>query len=338
MKIGIVNDMSLAVTALERILALAPGYKVIWIARDGAQAVELCAQERPDLVLMDVVMPGMDGVKATQQIMANTPCAILLVTASVEKNSALIFEAMGYGALDAVDTPSLGTGDISRAAAPLLAKLKTIERLIGRKQQRSSHQKENHRAPENSQKLVAIGASAGGPAALSTVLSDLPADFPASIIIVQHIDTQFAPHMAKWLERQCVLPVRLAVEDDLPHAGEILLAGTGEHLVFKSAERLGYTSEPSQHIYRPSIDVFFQSICKRWSGTVAGVLLTGMGRDGAQGLRMMRRKGNYTIAQDKASSAVYGMPKAAAAFDAAVDILPLERIAPRLMEYFLKAI
>lgn len=338
MKIGIVNDMSLAVTALERILALAPGYKVIWIARDGAQAVELCAKDRPDLVLMDVVMPEMNGVKATQQIMANTPCAILLVTASVEKNSALIFEAMGYGALDAVDTPSLGTGDISRAAAPLLAKLKTMEKLIGRRPQRERHQKGSSHTPENSPKLVAIGASAGGPAALSTVLSGLPADFPAAIIIVQHIDAQFMPHMAKWLERQCAMPVRLAIEDDSPQAGEILLAGTGEHLVFKSAERLGYTSEPSQHVYRPSIDVFFQSICKRWPGTVTGVLLTGMGRDGAQGLRMLRRKGNYTIAQDKASSAVYGMPKAAAAFDAAVDILPLERIAPRLMEYFLKAI
>jgi two-component system, chemotaxis family, response regulator WspF len=338
MKIGIVNDLSLAVSALERILALAPEHKVIWIARDGHESVELCAKERPDLVLMDVVMPGMNGVKATQQIMANTPCAILLVTASVDKNSALIFEAMGYGALDAVDTPSLGTGDISRAAAPLLAKLKTMEKLIGRKQLRSGHPKESHRAQENSQKLVAIGASAGGPAALSTVLSGLPADFPAAIIIVQHIDAQFMSHMAKWLERQCVLPVRLAAEDDSPRAGEVLLAGTGEHLVFKSAERLGYVLEPSQHIYQPSIDVFFHSICKRWLGTVAGVLLTGMGHDGAQGLRMLRRKGNYTIAQDKASSAVYGMPKAAVAFDAAVDVLPLERIAPRLVEYFLKAI
>ena len=184
------------------------------------------------------------------------------------------------------------------------------------------------------ERLVAIGASAGGPAALAALLSGLPKDFPAAVVIVQHVDERFTQGMAEWLGGQSALPVRVAKEGDRPTAGIVLLAGTNDHLTFKTAERIGYTPDPRSQAYRPSVDVFFASIGALWSGEAIGVLLTGMGRDGAIGLKTLRDKGCYTIAQDQATSTVYGMPKAAASLGAAVDVLPLERIAPRLVNTF----
>jgi two-component system response regulator WspF len=181
-------------------------------------------------------------------------------------------------------------------------------------------------------RLVVIGASAGGPAALAMVLGGLAQDFPAAIVIVQHVDEPFASGMAEWLGHDSALPVRVAKEGDRPAIGRVLLAGTSDHLVLKAADRLGYTAEPRAYVYRPSVDVFFQSVCRLWRGDVVGVLLTGMGRDGALGLKALRNRGHHTIAQDEATSVLYGMPKAAAELDAAVDILPVERIASRLID------
>jgi two-component system response regulator WspF len=179
-------------------------------------------------------------------------------------------------------------------------------------------------------KLLVIGASAGGPAALVKILSALPADLPAAVVIIQHIDEEFAIGMAEWLGHQSALPVRVALEGDRPEPGTVLLAATQEHLALNSDGALGYTPNPTDYPYRPSVDVFFQSVCKYWRGGGVGVLLTGMGRDGAIGLKALRSNGWHTIAQDRTSSAVYGMPKAAAALNAAVEILAIEKIAPAL--------
>jgi chemotaxis response regulator CheB len=181
-------------------------------------------------------------------------------------------------------------------------------------------------------RLIAIGASAGGPAVLSMILRGLPKEFPAAIVVVQHVGEQFAPGMAGWLAQDSALPVRVAEEGDQPRVGCVLIAGTSDHLTMKTADRLGYTADPSDYAYRPSVDVFFRSVGRLWPGDVVGVLLTGMGRDGALGLKALRDGGHYTIAQDEATCAVYGMPKAAAALNAAVDILPADRIGPKLME------
>jgi two-component system, chemotaxis family, response regulator WspF len=186
----------------------------------------------------------------------------------------------------------------------------------------------------NIDSLVAIGASAGGPRALANLLAGIPKDFPAAIVIVQHLDEQFAAGMAAWLSHESLLPVRVAEEGDRIVAGTVLLAATNDHLSLKASNRLGYSAEPIDCVYRPSIDVFFGSICAWWTGRAVGVLLTGMGDDGAKGLKSLRSKGHYTIAQDQATSAVYGMPKAAKALGAAIDILPVERIAARLVDIF----
>ena len=194
----------------------------------------------------------------------------------------------------------------------------------------------NVREPVNRtrDRLVAIGASVGGPTALSKLLGGLPKDFPAAVAIVQHVDEHFSQGMADWLAHSTALAVRIACEGDHLAPGVVLLASSSDHLVVKVLTRIGYTQEPRDKIHRPSIDVFFDSVSASWPGEVIGVLLTGMGDDGARGLKTLRARGHHTIAQDEASCALYGMPKAAAALNAAVEILSLERIAPRLCEIF----
>jgi len=327
LRIAIVNDMLMAREALRRVIADVPGYSLVWTARDGEEAVKRCAADTPDLILMDLIMPVMNGVEATRRIMAQAPCAILVVTATVEGNTAMVFEALGAGALDAVQTPELAaTGQLGGANA-LKLKIETIRQLIFRSVPR--------RHPAGSSvpisPLVVIGASAGGPAALAAILHKLPDDFPSPIVIVQHIDAQFAPSMAIWLDGQSPLTVRIANQGDRPQRRTALIAASNDHLVFTDSQTLSYTPEPIACHYRPSVDVFFESVTAYWRGSVVAVLLTGMGRDGARGLKALRDAGALTIAQDAATCVVYGMPKAAAELSAAVEILPLEKIASRLM-------
>jgi two-component system response regulator WspF len=190
-------------------------------------------------------------------------------------------------------------------------------------------------AADASTKLVAIGASAGGPAALAVILRALPTDFPAALVIVQHIDSMFADGMASWLQQQSAWRVRIAQDGDQPQSGLVLMAGTDCHLLFKNRDSLGYVPKSPGDVYHPSIDVFFNSVVRQWCGQAVGVLLTGMGRDGALGLKAMRDRKYHTIAQDQQSSSVYGMPKAAAELGAATDILPISGIAKKLVSLFI---
>ena len=196
MKIAIVNDMPMAVEALRRALAFEPAHQVVWVAYNGAEAVRLCAENTPDLILMDLIMPVMDGVEATRRIMAETPCAIVIVTVDRQQNVHRVFEAMGHGALDVVDTPAIGAGNAQEAAAPLLRKILNIGWLIGEKTPRARPAPMPQRSSGSPQRLVAIGSSAGGPAALEVLLKGLPRNFSAAIVLVQHVDQVFAAGMA----------------------------------------------------------------------------------------------------------------------------------------------
>ncbi|MEM5340003.1 chemotaxis response regulator protein-glutamate methylesterase [Paraburkholderia azotifigens] len=331
MTIGIANDLPLAVEALRRVIALRPEHRVLWVAANGEEAVDFCAAQTPDVVLMDLIMPKVDGVEATRRIMARTPCPILIVTSSVGANTWRVYEAMGAGALDAVDTPTLAGRGIGESAQLMLQKIDQIGRLMDR----PSALRQAAVAPlrPDAQKLVAIGASAGGPAALARVLGSLPASFAAPVVIVQHVDKVFADGMAEWLDGQTPLTVRTVREGEPPAVGVALLAATNDHLLMTQNGALHYTRDPAELPYRPSVDVFFHSVVEHWPGDALGVLLTGMGRDGAIGLKAMRAKGYDTIAQDEATSAVYGMPKAAAALGAASRILPLGSIADQLAAF-----
>lgn len=332
LRLGVVNDLPMAVELLRRIVTQNGEHQVAWTASNGFEAVEACRRDLPDLVLMDLTMPEMGGVEATRRIMAETPCPILLVTASIDANVSGVYEAMGYGALDAVDIPSVAGDAGSPPGQLLLTKIATLGRLMGDAQPPRAAAAPTAPARPTSSTLIAIGASAGGPAAVAAVLSGLPRDIPASIALVQHLDAKFVPGLANWLGQHTALPVRPAREGEAPEVGAVLIAASSDHLMLKGPRMLGYTPEPRALAYRPSVDVFFESAAQTWQGEVLGVLLTGMGRDGAVGLKTLRDAGHFTIAQDQATSAVYGMPKAAFAIDAAVEILPLGSIAGRLVE------
>ena len=334
MRIGIVNDSVMALEVLRRIVSSCPDHLILWLAANGAEAVNCCRESLPDLVLMDLMMPVMDGVMATRCIMKDTPCAILVVTSSVTGNASMVFEAMGVGALDVVATPVLGQDGSNIATNELLRKIELIGKLIG-----CSPKKSILRQPTGSAKplnrrqdptLVAIGASTGGPQALTAVLSQLPADLPAAVVIIQHMDKKFTHGLASWLNQQVALPVKVLNEKDRPYRGMVQIPCTDNHLIMTSNGTLSYTVAPVDNFYHPSVDVFFQSVAKHWHGPIIGVLLTGMGRDGAAGLLSIKKGGHHTIAQDEETSVVYGMPKAAQQLNAAKEILPLHQIGPRL--------
>jgi two-component system response regulator WspF len=335
MRIAIVNDDLVSTRILDHIVTIDDEHEVAWIAYDGNQAVSKCLDDTPDIILMDLKMPEMNGVEATRQIMKQSPCSILIVTASVKGNASMVFEAMGAGAMDVISTPTLTKDDTSGAIKAIHKKIKTIGRLNS--STKILHAVENKKPAASKDidaplPLIAIGSSTGGPSALVDILSALPANLNAGIIIVQHVDAEFSASMATWLDEQTPLEVRIAVSGDKPEPGKVLVAGTADHLIFNKRGTLIYTEEPIDYAYRPSADVFFKSAAKYWPGTIIGVLLTGMGRDGAEGLLAIRNKNMYTIAQNKETCAVYGMPKEAVKLNAAVDVLPLNKISDKLME------
>lgn len=334
MRIGIVNDSVMATEVLRRIVSSSPDHQLLWLASNGAEAVSRCHEALPDLVLMDLLMPVMDGVIATRRIMQSTPCAILIVTSSVSGNASMVFEAMGAGALDVVATPVLGQDNAGTATNELLRKIELIGKLIGCSAKKNRPRPQTAAVkPTQHRKdpmLIAIGASTGGPQALTAVLSHLPVDFPAAVVIIQHMDKKFTHGLASWLNQQIPLPVKVINEKERPYRGMVQVPSTDDHLILANNGTLSYSAEPADNFYHPSVDVFFQSLTKNWHGKIIGVLLTGMGRDGAAGLLSLREEGHHTIAQDEETSVVYGMPKAAMQIDAAKEILPLHEIGPRL--------
>ena len=333
MKIGVINSHAAQVAAIQHTLERSPQHHITWLAQTAEEGIRLCQDQRPDLILLDLNAPAMGGVEATRQIMAKTPCAILIMTTNVGTMANRVFEAMGHGAMDAIDAPIPGNDDLPHREAHLLLKVDAIHRrLADGKKPVPMDKPAPIRSQVPAQFLVVIGASAGGPAAIRTVLQGLPRNFPAAIVLVQHMDARFAQGMVDWLADSTSLTVRRCAEGDVPTPGVVLIAGTDDHLVFKSAQRLGYSPEPVDCAYRPSVDVFFASVKQYWRQRVVGVVLTGMGKDGAIGLKTLRGQGHHTIVQDKESCVVYGMPKAAIEGGAAVEILPLDQIAAGLIK------
>ncbi len=335
MRIAIVNDLLMAVEALRRVVRSCPEYTIAGIARDGEEAVSKCANDRPDLILMDLIMPVMNGVEATRRIMHSSPCAILVVTATVEGNVSLVFEAMGHGALDAVNTPVLAGDGSLHGSRELIAKIEIIGRLIGRRggPRPSLPVPVARPAPKKRAHLVVIGSSTGGPTALAEVLSLMPEDLPAAFVLIQHVDVQFAPDFAKWLDGRIRLNVRVAVPGCRPEIGTAWLAATNDHLIMKPDLSLDYSRDPVDCFYRPSVDVFFRNTAIYWPVTGVATLLTGMGRDGAEGMLELKKLGWLTIAQDESTSIVYGMPKAARELGAANKVLPLPGIGAAIVEH-----
>jgi two-component system response regulator WspF len=330
-RIAIVHHHSLSRELLRKILGAAADCQIVWIAGDEREALRKCDRDRPDLLLLDLALPGTDCAAMICAVMKSSPCAILALTESVTGQAAKVFEAMGCGALDAVQTPAINARGVMEGDRQLLKKIATIGKLLGKNTCRTpfsdvSPQLLSEKLPP----LVVVGCSTGGPKALAGILSSLPADLGAAMVIVQHVDIQFAGGLAEWLNSQTPLSVALVKEGAPLTPNRVLVAATNDHVVLDADLALHYTVEPRDYPYRPSVNTFFESVRKYWPNPCVAVLLTGMGRDGAEGLTSLRRAGWHTIAQDEKTSVVYGMPAAAVELGGAVEVLPLDKIGPAI--------
>lgn len=330
MRIAIVNDQEIAVHAIKIALQNVPSCEIVWVAVNGIEAIEKCHRNLPDLILMNLIMPVLNGVEATCRIMQENPCAILLVSSSPESHQDLIFEAMGCGALDIVTTPHIGIDNQGNNKEEFLKKISTIAKLIG-----NDFEKANSTSKiDGNDKmfpLIAIGSSTGGPKALLSILKQMPATIGASIVIVQHVDSRFAGGLAEWLGSQTSIKVTIAIDEEKPEIDAVHVAASNDHLIIDKNGRFKYVNEPANYHYRPSVNEFFFSLARGNNYYGTAVILTGMGNDGATGMLELKKKGWHTIAQDASSSIVYGMPKAAAAIGAADEVLPLSEIANSIL-------
>lgn len=334
MKIAIVNNLKVAQEILKQVISSVHHYELIWTAWDGQEALKNAIENPPDLILMDLQMPNISGVESTRLIMEKSPCAIIIVTKTIEGNSDLIYEAMGHGAMDAVCTPTWNSENDIQGAIQLLEKIEQVGRIIGKSHTSSPKQTLSpiHSSTDKDPEIILIGASIGGPQALVDILSQLPHDFPLPIVVVQHVDIEFAPGLASWINTSTPLTVQIAMEGIRPQKSNVYIAATKDHLVCSPEGLLQYSQDPIDMVYRPSVDVLFKSYAKHYKSSGIAILLTGMGQDGAEGMLMLRNKGWHTIAQDKASCMLFGMPKAAIEQNAADQILPLDRIPHTLMK------
>ncbi len=335
MRIAIVHATKSTAETLKRIVVSNHDFSLAWMANNGKEAVEKCAIDTPDLILMDLLMPVMDGVEATEKIMKSSPCAIILVASSIRTQADLIFKAMGFGALDVINSPILDLKNSIFGEDELLLKIDKIARLLGKSSNKlkitpSANSISNK---NNLPDLLIIGSSTGGPMALIKVLSALPQHPPFATVIIQHVDQQFAPSFAKWLKGEVSQSIEIAQESMPIKEGVVLIAGKNEHLILTDKKTLHYSKQPKNNPFKPSIDVFFSSVAEHWPKKFIAILLTGMGSDGAKGMKDLLTAGWHTIAEHRSSCVVYGMPKAAIEAQAAKAVLPLDEIGPAVMSY-----
>ncbi|MDB5581693.1 MAG: response regulator receiver modulated CheB methylesterase [Bradyrhizobium sp.] len=338
-RVLVVEDSITVRGRLTEVLAMDPQFELVGEAGDGKHAIELCQALRPDVITLDMMLPIMTGVAVTEYIMAHFPTPILIVSASTNRGELYrTYDALAAGAVDVLEKP---TGDEAEgvwearflSAVRLVSRIKVITHprlrigLLGRQSEILPSEAPACRAAKCT--IVAIGASTGGPAAVVEVLRGLPAGFPLPVILVLHIGEPFGAAFADWLDGQS--PHRVSTPRDgaaLHHKG-VMIAPPDKHLVIRDG-LLRLTADPERHSCRPSVDVLFESVARNFGSSAAACLLTGMGRDGAKGLLEIRRAGGLTIAQDEASSVIYGMPREAALLGAAQRILPLREIGPAL--------
>ncbi len=338
-KIGVlvVDDSPTAVALLREILEQDPEIKVVGTARDGKEAIAQMPKLRPDFVTMDILMPVVDGFEAISYIMAYWPTPILVVTSlPVGEDRDLVFRALRMGALDVIQKPkksALTRG--SPEARSLIRNVKTLSRvkvithLSGRRATASMEVAEL--AAKRLQKIVAIGASTGGPVALERVLGSLPANFPAPVVVVQHIADGFTPALAEWLSASCKLRVREAAQEDRLSPGEVLIIPNGCQGKVVQRGLLRLTDDGPVGGHCPSANVLFESAGRVYGEDAVLVVMTGMGSDGSEGARRARILGAKVIAQDEYTSAIFGMPKAAIDKQAVTKVAPLDRIAAEIV-------
>ncbi|PKL50641.1 MAG: chemotaxis response regulator protein-glutamate methylesterase [Candidatus Riflebacteria bacterium HGW-Riflebacteria-2] len=346
-KVLIVEDSLVSQELLIHILTSDPDVRVVGVAHNGEEAIEAVQILKPDVVTMDIHMPGIDGFEATRQIMATQPTPIVVVSSSkVTGEAAQVFKAIEVGALAVFHRPPGVTHpDHKKAANDLLQTVKLMSEIkVVKRLHHLQKKSESLPAPPMTRvpalkssaeiQLVAIGASTGGPIALQKILSLLPKDFSLPILIVQHIASGFVGGFVDWLASCCSLPVLLAVHGQVTLPGHIYVAPDNFHMGIDKGLRIDLSATPPEGGLRPSVAHLFRSAAEIMGAKAVGILLTGMGKDGAQELKLMKDKGAITIAQDAESSVVFGMPGEAVRLDAATSVLSPAEIADMLSRYW----
>jgi two-component system, chemotaxis family, protein-glutamate methylesterase/glutaminase len=341
-RVLVVEDSATVREHLCEVLGGDPEIEVVGAAEDGKRAIELCQSLRPDVMTLDMMLPVMSGLAATEFIMAHCPTPILIVSSSTNRGELFkTYEALAAGALDVFEKPGGKESDESWdrrlvSTVKLLSRIKVITHPRGRLPRPGASELASVAptrivsSPRPAPRAVAIGASTGGPGAIVEVLRGLPAPLPVPVFVVLHIGEPFGKAFAEWLDGQTGHRVRYAVhEEALPRGDVVLMAPPERHLVLRDG-RLALTDDPERHSCRPSVDVLFESLARESGAGTAAALLTGMGRDGATGLLAIRSAGGLTLAQDEATSVVYGMPREAALLGAAERILAIGEIGPAL--------
>jgi two-component system chemotaxis response regulator CheB len=344
LRILVVEDSLTTRRRLVEVLEEDPQLEVVAEAEDGREAIDQCLRHRPDAITMDMMLPVMSGLAATEYIMAHCPTPILIVSSAANRGEVFkTYDALAAGAVDVVEKPigneppGLWEAQI-RSALRIVARVRVITHprarlgnLLVERRPASDPPPRPPGAPGLA--VLAMGASTGGPNALVTVLESLPKQLSVPILAVMHINAQFASALADWMDAQLSRAVYFAKGGELVRtlSNCVVLAPPDQHLLVRGG-RLVLSAEPERHSCRPSVDVLFESVAVEYGPAAAACLLTGMGRDGALGLLALRNAGAPTIAQDEATCVVYGMPREAALLGAAGRVLPLAEIGPALAE------
>ncbi|MBF0492524.1 MAG: chemotaxis-specific protein-glutamate methyltransferase CheB [Deltaproteobacteria bacterium] len=347
-RILVVEDSPLVATILKGLLGSDPDLLVVGVARDGEEALRLIPRVKPDLITMDLYMPGMNGVEATRRIMIEYPTPILILASALTGEKKVeAFQAMAYGALDLIGKDLYNGDEIDETTRKtLIDKIKHLARVtvsrrsptlipktspLSRKPLRSAEGTTQIPRRDTSEKLIGIVSSTGGPAILAALFSKLPADFPAPIAVVQHVMPDFCAGLVAWLNEQTPLSVKLATDNDLLRAGNIYLAPPDIHMGLNSFHRVQLRQGPPLEFVKPSGTLLLNSIAENYRSLGMGIVLTGLGVDGALGLKAMRDAGGYTIAQDEASSVACWMPREAVRLGAASCVVPADEIADKMI-------
>lgn len=342
-RVILVDDSRIAIAVLKRMLDTSPDIEIVGSATNGIDAMRMILELNPDLVCTDFHMPLMDGLSLTREIMKTVPRPILIVSVSVYEGSRNVFDLLEAGALDVYCKPRNALDfEFERHAAELIRKIRILSGVkvirrwrtgqpaITESGQARSFAGNDARHPG---RIAVIGASTGGPQALEHILSRLPSDFPMPVVCVQHITEGFMEGMLEWLSTKCSMRLKFAKSGEYPSPGVIYFPQEKKHLEFSDEGRFVVCEGATFEGHCPSITVTMRSAAERFRTSVIAALLTGMGKDGAEGMLAIRRAGGFTIAQDEESSIVFGMARQAIEIGGAVSVLPLNEIAGAIISY-----
>lgn len=338
-RVLVVDDSPLARDVITKILEKDPDFSIVGHSENGAEAIRMSQNLRPDLIIMDLYMPVMDGFQAIEEIMAYQPTPILVsTTALAREGKSISFRALELGALDVIDKPVLSPGKTPNPhennlihLAKMLSKVKVVSHVRGKI--KKPLPKDTPEKPLSDQLwVIAIAASTGGPKALLQIFQHLPSDFPAAIIVAQHISDGFSKGLANWLDHETRLEVREGSTGSELRAGCAYIAPTGRHMIVAADGTLALTSDPPIMGHRPSCNILLRSAAEVYGPKCIGVILSGMGNDGAEGILAIKKQGGKTIAESEKDCVVFGMPKAAIEMGAIDLVTPLESIATELLK------